>query len=281
MNQKKGMLDIGIFILVVLGITLVFNLIKAPLFIMLAQAAPMLAVIVMLIFFGNRKETFLKMGVHRLGKIRWYLVAILASVPVILSFLVAWSVGIVDLPTTEHFPAGMTQVGRLFAMIQFYLGFMYLTTPLVFAFAEEIGWRGFLQVRLSEELGEKKAWLYTSMVWVIFHYPFYLNQYNEDGNVWINMVLFTVTILPLGLVMGWVRTKSQSIWPVVLLHMLINHIRSFMTEFFHQKEFGWSYIVGESGLVALVIWSLLAWMIWKNSKTEEKSLKCYIRTSRV
>ncbi|MBA4493663.1 CPBP family intramembrane glutamic endopeptidase [Paenactinomyces guangxiensis] len=98
-------------------------------------------------------------------------------------------------------------------------------------------------------------------VWAVFHYPFYMNGYNEAGNVWINIGLFTVTLVPLSIVMGWIRMKSQSLWPVVIFHGMVNHQRVFWEQVFYVKTDGWGYIAGETGVISLVIWSILAMII--------------------
>ncbi|WII38250.1 hypothetical protein [Paenibacillus thiaminolyticus] len=63
--------------------------------------------------------------------------------------------------------------------------------------------------------------------------------------------------------MGWVRCASGSLWPVVLIHTVINHRRYWLEVLFYHKQSGWTYIAGESGAVTLLIWCLAALFIWR------------------
>ncbi|MEK3871915.1 CPBP family intramembrane glutamic endopeptidase [Paenibacillus sp. FSL M7-0831] len=39
-------------------------------------------------------------------------------------------------------------------------------------------------------------------------------------------------IFPLSVFMGWVRWRSQSVWPAVVIHMIINLSRSWLEQLF-------------------------------------------------
>lgn len=262
MQAKSHMKSIVWYVFLVYLLTLAFNLSGNPFLLVISQITPLMATLLVIMFYPNRKQTFYKLGLGKIGGLCWYLISLFAGVPVLISFLIAWAMGYVDLPSLNHFPG---HGDRLLWMIKHFFQISYLLTPILFAWGEEIGWRGYLQSQLLEEVNDKKAFVYTGLIWAVFHYPFYLNGYNESGNVWINIILFTLTLIPLSIVMGWIRLKSKSLWPVVLFHAMINHQRSFWEIFFYDKHEGWSYIAGETGIISLIVWSILAFIIWKFS----------------
>jgi uncharacterized protein len=76
---------------------------------------------------------------------------------------------------------------------------------------EEVVYRGFLFRGLSaSRLGVTGAIILTSLIWSLIHLP-----YN-----WF----YQLNIFGLGLLLGWVRWRSGSILPTMLLHAMINFV---------------------------------------------------------
>ncbi|MEC0179843.1 CPBP family intramembrane metalloprotease [Paenibacillus favisporus] len=249
----------------VLLLTLLANLSGSMNLVAISQLAPMITVLLMLIFVSGRRDSLRSSGLGTFGGLRWYFAAILSIVPIGIGFLAAWAFGIVQLPSAEFLSQGtahFTVSEYVWYITKSSWAPQMLISMLIFSFGEEIGWRGYLQPKLTEAYSIRKSILITAAVWACFHYPFYLNQYNTDGNVWINLVLFTVMIFPLSVFMGWVRWRSRSIWPVVLIHMVINLSRSWLEQLFFDKASGWSYVAGESGVITIAVWAACAAVIW-------------------
>jgi membrane protease YdiL (CAAX protease family) len=265
MIQTKARKELIIFVVFVLGVTLLLNLTDQTIWVALAQITPFIAVLVLMLVSPNRREIWRCTGMGRLGSWKDYGMALLFCIPLIVSFLVAWALGQMGLPPVEQLHAYhfATQWDRFLAMLKGYFSPQFLLAPLLFAWAEEIGWRGYLQTRLQQRFSQTKAIVYTAIVWAIFHYPFYLNDYNEDGHVWVNILLFTVMIFPLSFLMGWLRMKSESLWPVVFFHGMINHLRMFGENVLRSHEEGWTVTAGENGWVTIVGWSMLAILLWR------------------
>ncbi|MBB3131860.1 membrane protease YdiL (CAAX protease family) [Paenibacillus rhizosphaerae] len=253
------------FSITVLLLTLLANLSGSMNLVAISQLAPMITVLLMLIFVSGRRDSLRSSGLGTFGGLRWYFAAILSIVPIGIGFLAAWAFGIVQLPSAEFLSQGtarFTVSEYAWYITKSSWAPQMLISMLIFSFGEEIGWRGYLQPKLTEAYGIRKSILITAAVWACFHYPFYLNQYNTDGNVWISLVLFTVMIFPLSVYMGWVRWRSRSIWPAVLIHMVINLSRSWLEQLFFDKATGWSYVAGESGIITIAVWAACAAVIW-------------------
>ena len=87
------------------------------------------------------------------------------------------------------------------------------------ALGEEIGWRGFLLPRLVGQFGFTFGCVVSGVIWAAWHYPGLLwADYNAGTNPGYALACFTVMVVALAFVMGWLRLKSGSLWPCAMLH---------------------------------------------------------------
>jgi membrane protease YdiL (CAAX protease family) len=94
---------------------------------------------------------------------------------------------------------------------------------MVWALGEELGWRGFLFPRLQEQFGFNGACLISGGIWAVWHYPGLLwADYNAGTNPAFAIGCFTVMVVAMAYIMGFLRVRSKSIWPCVLLHATHN-----------------------------------------------------------
>jgi membrane protease YdiL (CAAX protease family) len=119
------------------------------------------------------------------------------------------------------FPAGI----GLLALLQLLLTAL-ITTPLLWG--EEFGWRGYLQIRLFSQYPPLAA-LATGIIWGIWHYPLILMGYERYDNLPLGLLLFTLLTIVLSFIFGWLRLKTQSIWPASLAHAATNAIGGSLT----------------------------------------------------
>ena len=94
-------------------------------------------------------------------------------------------------------------------------------------FGEEFGWRGYLQPKLMP-LGGRKAMLLMGVIWGVWHWPIILMGHNYGldypGPPFLGPLAMVWFCLVIGIFLGWVTLKSNSVWPAVIGHAAVNGI---------------------------------------------------------
>jgi membrane protease YdiL (CAAX protease family) len=87
------------------------------------------------------------------------------------------------------------------------------------AVGEEIGWRGFLVPELARQMSYTKVSLLSGIIWAAWHSPILLfADYNAGTNRWYALSCFAVMVVSGSFIFAWLRLKSGSLWPPVVLH---------------------------------------------------------------
>jgi membrane protease YdiL (CAAX protease family) len=137
---------------------------------------------------------------------------------------------------------------------------------------EEIGWRGFLVPELAKSRSFSATAIITGLIWAIWHYPVVLfADYKSDTPVWFYLPLLTVMLPLITFVWTWLRLKSGSIWPCVILHASHN---TFMQAFFDPitlRTKKTNYVANEFGAGMLFASLLLAYYFWRRRGEVEGS----------
>lgn len=89
------------------------------------------------------------------------------------------------------------------------------------AFLEEITFRGFIQTKLEQALGQKKALLYQAVLFMLIHIPANIMRFNLDGNLTKFIWNFAFQFVH-GLIFGLIFLKTRNIWASVICHYLNN-----------------------------------------------------------
>ena len=124
----------------------------------------------------------------------------------------------------------------------------------VLAFGEELGWRGWLQTALLP-LGTWPALLITGAVWGLWHAPIILLGYNFARPDLGGVLLMVGGCIAWGVLLGWLRLRSASLWPAVLAHGSLNAVGAFVVIVVAAGETPDLALAGPLGVVA---WAVLA-----------------------
>jgi membrane protease YdiL (CAAX protease family) len=144
--------------------------------------------------------------------------------------------------------------------------------PLILALGEEIGWRGLLVPELAKMTSFTKTALISGMVWAIWHMPaIFLADYNSgDTPKLYAAIMFAVMIIATSFAYAWLRLRSSSLWPAVLLHASHNQFIQGIFDKLTGNTSATPYITGEFGVGLALTSIVLAYIFWRMQR--DKSL---------
>jgi uncharacterized protein len=132
------------------------------------------------------------------------------------------------------------------------------------ALGEEIGWRGFLLPRLTTRLGFTLGCLASGAIWAVWHYPAILGDGYGSGTEKIyEIACFTAMIVASGFIFGWLRLKSQSLWPCAFLHASHNQFIQGVFDPMTAQKGNVLYVTSEFGIGLVITTAIAAIWLWR------------------
>jgi uncharacterized protein len=211
-DQKTTIWNIGLFILFTFSLSTVFYVLIANqgstqtaggLFSLLLMWSPAAAVLIVCIF---RKVRRTELG-GRPGPLRYLAMGYFIPLTyALIAYGVLWLTGIAPFrnqitPQLISYVVVGSLVGTLSSL------------------GEEIGWRGFLVPQLSKVTGFVPTALISGAIWAVWHFPLLLTtDYNRATPGLYSLGMFTILVMGMSFALTWLRLRSNSLWPAVLLH---------------------------------------------------------------
>jgi uncharacterized protein len=131
------------------------------------------------------------------------------------------------------------------------------------ALGEELGWRGFLVPELSKVTSFGWVGFLSGLIWASWHMPLIIGaDYHGNNPTWYSVVCFAIMVIAMGYVFAWIRLKSGSVWPAMLLHASHNLFVQAIFDPLTRKTPFINYTIGEFGAglaIALVVLALIIW----------------------
>lgn len=124
---------------------------------------------------------------------------------------------------------------------------------------EELGWRGYLQMRL-ERFGMAQAALLTGAIWGVWHVPIVAQGHNYPGQPVLGSLLFIVFCTVWGVILGWLRNASGSVLAAGLAHASINGPAAVTLLFVKSSHVLVGSFLGVIGIAVAAVFA--AWLIF-------------------
>jgi uncharacterized protein len=222
------------------------------------------------------KRSFREFG-WQLGRPRYLLAG--WSIPMAYSwpaYLVVWATGLGGFPKEPgveqfrsllHLPS--TPTWLLLALVYVLGAVVAVLFSCLSAAGEEIGWRGFLVPELMKFNSFTRTALISGVVWSCWHVPLIVwSGYNSGTPSWYAVTCFAVMVISISFVFTWIRLKSGSVWPAVLLHASHNAIIQGYLDALTVEHGRTKYFTGEFGCAMLPLTILCAYLAWRQRLPE-------------
>lgn len=187
----------------------------------------------------------------------------------------AWLTGIGGVPSPTFiqrasFTLGLHEASATKVIVYAfgYLAVMGLLNP--GALGEEMGWRGFLLPELDRWLGFRGAAIITGVVWALWHWPAVLwGGYNVGTPRPFALACLTAMVLAGSVIAAWLRLRSGSIWPCVIMHATHNAlIQKFFDRITIEHAYT-RYFTTEFGVGLAVSMGIVAAYLWARMRARE------------
>lgn len=204
-------------------------------------------------------------GLNLLSGWKWYLVALLVyPLASLLTFGVGAALGIVraDGFAAQGFGAYISVAGVMFV------------GSLAKNIFEEFAWRGYLTPRLeAAKVHPMVNHLIVSVIWMSWHLPYYyyyLDRATLNVAITTSIPVFLLAgylvMFPTAILFGELRLLSKSVWPVFILHNVINALSMplLINGFIKLNgPLGFVFTPTNEGIVTSILFGVAGWMLYQ------------------
>lgn len=218
-----------------------------------------------------RREGFADVSFRFGGRRTWVALLLVILLPYavgLVAYGLAWATGLATFAPPETVPLLGARPDLAPAVRFALLSVTALLTGILPAIAsaagEEIGWRGYLQLRLIDARVPAPI-LVCGAIWGLWHVPLILAGLYITGPVpLVSAAVFMVVAVGLTVPISWARLATGSVWPAVVAHGAWNTVIQIL---FDPSTAGPNHIVwvGESGLFTAATVVAMAVLVTRRS----------------
>ncbi|MCR8646029.1 CPBP family intramembrane metalloprotease [Paenibacillus sp. N1-5-1-14] len=266
-SKQQSFVFIGLVLLLGLGFSLISNIST-----FVYMLIPTLATLLMMFIVtrdGYNKTGWQKLGLNKLGMHKWLFAIFVPIIPLALGYGIVWISGLSVLVMPD------TILGFRWAAFPIAIIAIFISNVLTNSLGEELGWRGYLFPQLHTSFGFIRGSLMTGFIHGIWHFPMiiFTTSYHDEGNVWINLFLMLISTMSLAPVIGYVRVKSESVWPSSILHTSHNVFWAVFAALSQSKSSITEYISGDTSIVVILFYAILSlWVFKAMRRNQEKKI---------
>jgi uncharacterized protein len=217
---------------------------------MLTVTAGVLLMLLVITPDGYHRAGWAQLGLQRAGFRYWPLALLGPAAVLVASYGAATVVGAV---TWQFEPDAAIKLAINIVIVSF------------FAFFEEIGWRGYMLPKMATAYPGMAPAL-VGFLHGVWHLPLMLltTAYNPAGNRLIVVPLFLAVLTVAGILYGYLRNASGSLWPVVIAHGTFNAVLGTLAgSSVAANQNTAAYLTGETGVFTLLALVILTWVLMR------------------
>jgi membrane protease YdiL (CAAX protease family) len=220
------------------------------------------------------------------GKTRYQLISLVLPFGIgLVSFGLVWLLGFGGFSSdafiaeaqsgiAESLGLNITSVVVMYLILILLNGTVGLLLPGIFAFGEELGWRGFLVPELNKHVSFTQTGLISGVIWTAFHFPLLIGLVAPRLGIsaWPLLISSMIGGVGLSIIIAWLRLKSGSVWTAVIFHAALNaHNQGFFQNMTTETSSLTHYISGEYGLMFALVSAVVAYFFWRKRDSLPKA----------
>ena len=184
-------------------------------------------------------------------RVRWSAIGTAWLLPVLglgLAYGTAWLTGLAGFR-----PSALEASGGMPFVVILLLGLIPGLVPyLLLALTEQLGWSSLLTARIGEFRGADATAVLVGLSWAAFHVPMMLfvpGAVPDGVPVAWAVAMFVLQCTALAFPMVWLRLRTRSIWPVLVMHATLNAVLYWVAEPATDPAGSAGWFVGEAGVL--------------------------------
>ena len=224
---------------------------------MLTATAGVLLMLLVITPDGYHRAGWAQLGLQRAGFRYWPLALLGPAAVLVASYGAATVVGAL---TWQFEPDAAINLAINIVIISF------------FAFFEEIGWRGYMLPKMATAY-PRMAPALVGFLHGVWHLPLMLltTAYNPAGNRLIVVPLFLAVLTVAGILYGYLRNESGSLWPVVIAHGTFNAVLGTLAgSSVAANQNTAAYLTAETGVFTLLALIVLTWVLMRRPAIQKE-----------
>lgn len=147
-------------------------------------------------------------------------------------------------------------------------------TYFIFAFFEEVGWRGYLAPKVYGLNDSLLGHALVGLIWASWHFPYMQDLWAHTSESMITLLpRFVLGTMVFAVVYGEIRLRTGSLWPAVLMHWTGNTIANSLLVGFvvFAPEWAWLGSFGVEGVLMILFIGLVGAVLYRNRRRQSSS----------
>jgi uncharacterized protein len=263
LKQINHMQKVAVYLGIVIFLEFMLLMLPIKLNTFFFMFVPFVSVLITMLLTGEAfsKKGWSQLGFHRFSTKFFAIGLLVPMLPILIGFSFVWLSGLGTFGVAPEYEGK-----AIFLTVQFVISFLF--SSLTVTLGEEIGWRGYMEAKLSR-LGLAPSLLLNGFIWGLFHLPvmIFTDIYHDGVNLFVYIPMFMVTVTLAGAFMTYLKTATGSIWPAIAAHSMHNLVWNYGDLLTQNPKPIVTYLTGDAGIVLILFYLIVFVIIVKRDNT--------------
>lgn len=207
---------------------------------------------------------------------RWLIVAFVLPLGFAAVHAGVWASGLAGIDHTRfeaaarRFGLGELPIGLAYPLLLVVLPAVGLLVDWLFALGEELGWRGYLVPALASRMGFTGTSVVSGLIWAAWHLPLivaFVPRVLPGPPLPFALLFFGIAVVGMSFAYAWLRLRSGSVWPAVVLHACSNLVVQGILDRLTLDTGPTRWLAGEYGAGAALVGAAVGLLFWSRRRS--------------